>query len=260
VTTQLAAGTTPSDGASRPDDAWPSGTGSRTTRVLGALAIVGVAAFVPLGLVVSPEDTVQGDLVRMFYIHVPMAIFAFLSCFVTGAGSVMYLWRKVAWWDTAAYGAAELGTVFTGLTLVTGMLWGRPAWGAYWEWDARLTSTAMLFLLLLGYLALRKAPGSAEAQAKRAAIVGILLVPQVIIVRQSVDWWRSLHQSATIELTGGTHMQGVMLFTFFLGFVVLGLVWLWLLIHRFRVAWLEHQIESLDLAEAITARRAEGAT
>lgn len=250
MTTQLAAGATETD-------AGHAGTGSRATMVLGAVALLGLAVFIPLGLVFSPEDVVQNDLVRMFYIHVPCATLAFVSCFVTGLGSLVYLWRKQLWWDTIAYAAAELGAVFTALTLATGMLWGRPAWGTYWEWDARLTSTALLMLLLLGYLALRKAPGTAESQAKRSAIVGLLLVPNVLIVRQSVDWWRSLHQPATINLLGNTKIQGVMLFTFVFGLVVMSLVWLWLLIHRFRVAWLEHQVEQLELDQAIRDRRQE---
>jgi len=250
VTTQLAGDATAASA--------PAGTGSPFTRWLGAVSLVGVGVFVVLGLWVSPEDVVQNDLVRMFYIHVPVAVLAFLSCFVTGVGSVMFLWKRSWWWDTAAYAAAELGAVFTALTLITGSLWGRPAWGVYWDWDARLTSTALLMLLLLGYLALHKAPAPAENQAKRAAIVGLLLVPNVIIVRQSVDWWRSLHQPATIDLLGNTHIGGIMLFTFFVGLVVLSTVWLWLLVHRFRVAWLEHEVDELDLRHAIVERRAEG--
>jgi heme exporter protein C len=239
-------------------DAGPTGTGSRATRWIGALTLAGVVLFVVLGLWLSPEDVVQNDLVRMFYVHVPVATLSFLSCFVTGVGSVMFLWKKSWWWDTAAYAGAEIGALFTALTLISGSLWGRPAWGTYWEWDARLTSTALLMLLLLGYLALHKAPAPAENQAKRAAIVGLLLVPNVFIVRQSVDWWRSLHQPATIDLLGNTHIGGVMLFTFFVGLVVLSGAWLWLFIHRFRVAWLEHEVDQLDLADAIVARRAEG--
>jgi heme exporter protein C len=241
VTTQLAGG--------QPDatlsDA-PSGTGSPATRILGVVTLLGMAVFAALGLWFSPEDVVQNDLVRMFYIHVPIATLSFMSCFVTGLGSVMFLWKRSWWWDTIAYAGAELGAVFTALTLVSGSLWGRPAWGTYWEWDARLTSTALLMLLLLGYLALHKAPGPPESQAKRSAIVGLLLVPNVFIVRQSVDWWRSLHQPATINLLGNTHIQGVMLFTFMFGLLVMS------------VAWLEHELEALDLADAIVQRRAEG--
>lgn len=250
MTTQLSPGATETE--------VHEGTGSRTTTVLGAAALVGIAIFIPLGLVFSPEDIVQNDLVRMFYLHVPVAVLAFLSCFVTGVGSLMYLWRKNLWWDTAAYAGAELGALYTALTLATGMLWGRPAWNTYWEWDPRLTATAMLMLLLVGYLALRKAPGSAESQAKRSAIVGLLLVPNVMIVRQSVDWWRGLHQPATINLLGNTHIGGVLLFTFVFGLVVMALVWLWLLIHRFRVAWLERHVEQLELDQAIDERRREG--
>lgn len=255
MTTQLAMGA-PAPSRRAGDDGRPA-TGSRTTFVLGALALIGLAVFVGLGLFLSPEDVVQNDLVRIFYVHVPVATLSFVSCFVTGAGSAMYLWRKQIWWDAAAYAAAELGAVFTALTLATGMLWGRPAWGTFWEWDARLTSTALLMLLLLGYLALHKAPGTPEAQARRAAILGLLLVPNVVIVRQSVDWWRSLHQPATINLLGGTKIQGIMLFTFFFGLIVMSMVWLWLLIHRFRVAWLEHQAAELDLGAAIERRREE---
>ncbi len=259
MTTQLASGAPGSPGLANPaEHGGGPGTGSRTTRALGVAALLGVAVFVPLGLVLSPEDVMQNDLVRMFYIHVPVAILAFVSCLVTGAGSFMYLWRRQLWWDTAACSAAQLGAVYTALTLVTGSLWGRPAWGTYWDWDARLTSTAMLMLLLLGYLALRKAPGTADSQAKRSAIVGLLLVPNVMIVRQSVDWWRSLHQPATINLLGNTRIGGTMLFCFVVGLAVMSLIWLWLLIHRFRVSWLEHQIDRLDLAGALLARRAEG--
>jgi heme exporter protein C len=236
----------------------PTGTGSAATRWLGIVTLVGMVAFVVLGLWVSPEDVVQNDLVRMFYVHVPVATVSFTACFITGLGSVMFLWRKSWWWDTLAYASAELAALFTVFTLVTGSLWGRPAWGTYWEWDARLTSTALLMLLLLGYLALHKAPAPAENQAKRAAIVGLLLVPNVLIVRQSVDWWRSLHQRATINLLGNTQIAGVMLFTFFVGLIVMSCAFLWLLVHRFRVAWLEHEVDAVDLADAIVERRAEG--
>ena len=89
--------------------------------------------------------------------------------------------------------------VFTGLTLVTGSLWGRPTWGTYWEWDPRLTSTALLFVLFLGYLAVRGIPAERHVRARRAAVVGLVAFVDVPIVHYSVDWWRSLHQPATIS-------------------------------------------------------------
>jgi heme exporter protein C len=127
----------------------------------------------------------------------------------------------------------------------------------FWIWEARLTSTAMLMLLLLGYLAVRRLPADYTVRAKRASIIGLLLVPNVIIVRESVNWWRTLHQTATIGLD--TKMDGIMLFTLFFGFVVIGVFFAWLLIHRFRVAWLEEQVADQGLDAAIAERRAEGA-
>jgi heme exporter protein C len=138
------------------------------------------------------------------------------------------------------------------------MLWGRPTWGVFWVWDARLTSSAMLFLLLLGYLAVRRLPADYQVRAKRAAIVGLLLVPNVIIVRQSVSWWRTLHQEASLFADGpGATIEGLMLFALFFGFVTFTLIFAWLLIHRFRLAWLEEQVAGQGLSAAIAERRSE---
>jgi heme exporter protein C len=212
------------------------------------------------GLVLSPADSNQGDAVRIMYIHVPSATLAYTGCFLTTLGSAIYLWKKSQWWELVAYASAEIATLFTAVTLVTGMLWGRPTWGVFWVWDARLTSTAMLLLLLLGYLAVRRLPAEYSVRAKRASIIGLLLVPNVIIVRQSVQWWRTLHQKPTLFSNGlGSNIGGLMLFSLFLGFVVVGMLFAWLLIHRFRLVWLEEQIDDQGLDAAIAERRAEGA-
>jgi heme exporter protein C len=253
VTTQIASeneGRTTDGG----DDA-PTSTGSTTTRVLGALALVGFAVLILLAMWITPAERNQGDAVRIIYLHVPAAIFAYVGCFLTTLGSLIYLWKKSVWWELVAYAGAEIAALLTAVALLTGMLWGRPTWGVFWVWDARLTSTAMLMLLLLGYLAVRRLPADYAVRAKRASIIGLLLVPNVIIVRESVNWWRTLHQTATIGLD--TKMDGIMLFTLFFGFIVLGVFFLWLLIHRFRLAWLEEQIADQGLDVAIAARRAE---
>jgi heme exporter protein C len=116
----------------------------------------------------------------------------------------------------------------------------------------------MLMLLLLGYLAVRRLAADYDVRAKRAAIVGLLLVPNVFIVRQSVQWWRTLHQTPTLSLSGA-EIQGLMLFSLFIGFVAITLVFVWMVIHRFRVAWLEEQVDAEGLDVAIAERRAEGA-
>ena len=239
-------------------DNGPTSTGSRATMILGIVTLVALAMLVLFGLILSPADENQGDAVRIMYVHVPSATLSYVGCFLTTIGSAVYLWRKSQWWDLVAYAGAEVAALFTAFTLVTGMLWGRPTWGVYWVWDARLTSEAMLMLLLLGYLAVRRLAADYDVRAKRAAIVGLLLVPNVFIVRQSVQWWRTLHQTPTLSLSGA-EIQGLMLFSLFIGFVAITLVFVWMVIHRFRVAWLEEQVDAEGLDVAIAERRAEGA-
>jgi heme exporter protein C len=237
-------------------DPGPAGTGSRTTRVLGTVLLVAVTLLAVLALVASPADTELGETVRLLYVHVPAVSAAYLAILITTVGSVAVLWKRSAWWDLVAGSAAEIATLLTALTLVTGMIWGRPTWGVFWVWDARLTSTAVLFLLLLGYLALRRATVDPGARATRAAVVGMLLLPNVVIVNRSVEWWRSLHQDPTL-LTLDPKIDGLQLFTLVFGIATATLLVVWLLVHRFRVAWLASRVEARELDDAIAARRAE---
>ena len=161
--------TTTTRGPSTPEPPAPTTTGSRTTRILGLLALGATVLLVLFGFWWTPPDVVQDESVRILYVHVPSATLAYVGCFLTSLGSVMYLWKKSQWWELVGYAAAEIAAVFTAITLVTGMLWGRPTWGVFWVWDARLTSTAMLFLLLLGYLAIRRLP----ARLRRAGQAGL---------------------------------------------------------------------------------------
>jgi heme exporter protein C len=234
----------------------PAHTGSRFSRVLGAVVALGLGLVAVLGLLISPADEVQGDAVRIMYVHVPSAIVAYLAFGVTALGSALYLWRRSDFWDATAAASAEIGVVFTSLTLVTGMLWGKPTWGTYWEWDPRLTTTALLLILFLGYLAVRGIAAERKVRARRSAIAGLVAFVDVPLVHYSVDWWRSLHQKATITRLSPT-ISGIMLFTLMSGiFVFIGL-YLWLLIHRFRVQYLEDELAEGGLAEAIAERRRE---
>jgi len=233
----------------------PQHTGSRATRIVGLLTLVGLASVLLLGLVVTAPAAIQGDAARLIYMHVPVAIVMNVGFFVTALGSAMWLWKKSRWWDTVAIASAEIGVIFTALALGTGMLWGRPTWGVYWTWDARLTSTALLFLLYLGYLVVRRLPADTEVRNRRSAYVALLAFVDVPIVYYSVSWWRSLHQDAT--LTINTHIHGLMLFTLMLSMVVFLLLYAWLMVHRFRLAWLEEDVESTGLERAIIERRAE---
>lgn len=231
-------------------------TGSRSTRIIGITTLGGFAALALYGLVLSPADVQQREAVRLMYIHVPAATVMFTGFALTALASAMYLWKRSRWWDTLAVASAEIGVVFTGLVLVTGSLWGRPTWGVYWVWDARLTSTAILFLLYVGYLTVRRLPADIDARNRRSAYVALLAFVDVPIVRFSVSWWRSLHQGATITRIDPT-IHGLMLFSLMLGFAVFSVLYVWLLIHRFRLAWLEDEVEAHELDAAIAERRAE---
>ena len=235
----------------------PAHTGSRSTRVLGVVVLAGLAALLLFGLVLSPGDEVQSDAARLLYVHVPSAILAYVSFAVTALGSVLWLTKRSTWWDRVAASSAEVGVLFTALCLATGALWGRPIWGTYWDWDPRLTTTALLLLLFAGYLAVRRLPADPVTRARRSAIVGLVAFVDVPIVHYAVDWWRSLHQDATIG-TLDVKIEGLMLFSFVLGLVSFALVYVWLVVHRFRLAWLEDQLEETGLDVAIAERRAEG--
>ncbi|HET6949302.1 MAG TPA: cytochrome c biogenesis protein CcsA [Acidimicrobiales bacterium] len=255
----------PSPGSPRPGtaaapagDAAPAGTGSPATRVLGLLSLASLALLVLYGLVISPADREMADSVRLMYVHVPSATYLYVGCFVTTVASGLWLWKRTAGWDALAEAGAEVALVFSLITLGTGSLWGRPTWGTYWTWDARLTSTAVLTALLVGYLALRRLELDPDARSTRAAVLGLLLVPNVVIVNRSVEWWRSLHQRSTLVRLDPT-IEGDMLVALMVGFLALGLVFTWLMVHRFRVAWLEQQADRLDLDAALADRRAEAA-
>lgn len=242
-------------------------TGSRTSRLLGVVVLAGSAVLVYLAFVVTgPDERIdagsgdtigQFDAFRLIYVHVPTAIVAYLAFTVTAVGSVMVLRRRSVWWDLVAGASAEIGTVATALLLITGSIWGRPIWNTYWRWDdVRLMTSLVLLMLALGYLAVRRLEGTAEAQAKRAAIVGLLLVVNVIIVNRSVNWWadQTLHQQSTLA---DADIAGTKLFSLIFA-IVLGIAgYVWLMIHRFRVGWLERQDERFGLSEALVRRRAE---
>jgi heme exporter protein C len=234
-------------------------TSSRGTRILGGLSIVGFLFLGLSGLWWSPEDSDMGDLVRIMYVHVPSAWLAYMAFIITAIGSVMFLWKRSVWWDLIAGASAEIGVLFCALALATGSLWGRPTWGTYWLWsDVRIVTTLVLLLMYAGYLALRRVDGDPIQRSKRAAIVGLIAAANIPVVRYSVDWWsnRTLHQKDTVGLD--TKLDNGPLFTLMFGLVVFTVLFAWMLLHRFRIAWLESESEHRGLEQALIERRAEG--
>jgi heme exporter protein C len=234
-------------------------------RLLGGLTVAALAVLAVLALVVTPADVNQKDAVRLIYIHVPAASTMYVAFGITALASVLYLLprTRARKWDVLAGAAAEIGVVFTGLTLVTGAIWGRTTWGVWWTWDARLTSTAVLFVLFLGYLALRRVGGDADARAKRNAIAALAAFVDVPIVHKSVEWWRTLHQKSTLldeETFLHPHIHGTMLWTLLFGLAAFVLLFSWLLVHRYRLATFEDRMEDEGLDRALAERRAEALT
>jgi heme exporter protein C len=234
-----------------------SGTGSRSTRVLGLLALVSLGTTVVAGLSL-PQTQEQHAYSRLIAIHPPIAWGAYLALGVTGLASALYLWPRTRRrsWDLIAGSSAEIGAVFLALTLVTGSIWGRPTWGVWWVWDARLTLTALLLALSLGYLALRRVPAAAEVRGTRSAIAALLMLAVVPIDHFAVDWWRTLHQDSSFE-RAKSNLDGAFIAAMLLGFAAMTLVYAWLLVHRYRLEQLEERLETEGLELALAERRAE---
>lgn len=161
-----------------------------------AAALLGVGLW--LAVAAPPEET-QGDLGRLLFVHVPSVIAAYAALATGAVAAVWYLIRRSPFADRISAAAVEIGTVFTGLTLLTGMIWGRPSWGVWWDWgDARMMSTAVLFFFCLSYLALRRSVTEGSRRAVRCAVLAVIAFAQIPIVHFSVQWFRTLHQGPTI--------------------------------------------------------------
>src|ERR1700733_9508461 len=215
---------------------------------LGAATALVLAIGIYLALFVAPPDYQQGESVRIMYVHVPAAIMAEgVYYFVATASFVALVWRHPLA-EIGGQAAAPLGAAFTLVCLVTGSLWGRPMWGTWWVWDARLTSVLVLFFLYLGYIALVNAfddPGRGSRAAAVLALVGVVDLP---IIKFSVNWWNTLHQPASILRMGGPTIDSSMLvplLVMVLGFV---LVFATLLLLRMRTSLNERKARALRLA------------
>jgi len=168
------------------------------TKWLGWLAIIGLIAGLIMGFGYAPREMTQGNVQRIMYLHVPAILTAYLAFGIVFVASLIVLFKRSSMADRWGHAACEIGVIFTGLTLVSGSIWGKPTWGTWWTWDARLTSTAVLFLIYVGALLLRGMVDDPERGARYAAVVGIIGALNIPIVHFSVTWWRTLHQPATL--------------------------------------------------------------
>ncbi len=234
-------------------------SGGPLTLSLGLAAILALGATVVLGLTL-PATVEQGDYSRLIAVHPGVAWASYIAFGVTALASTLWLWSRTRspYWDRVAGASAEIGVVFTALTLATGSIWGRPTWGVWWVWDARLTLSALMLALYLGYLALRRVPASPDVRARRSAVAALLAVAVVPLNHFAVTWWRTLHQGRSMaQLDPGNDLDGAFIGAMLLGLLAMTLVYAWLLAHRVRVARLEDEVEDRVLAQAIAERRRE---
>jgi heme exporter protein C len=198
-------------------------------------------------LVVAPPDYQQGDTVRIMYVHVPAAWMALsVYLFVAVASAVGLVWRHPLA-EVAARAAAPIGAAFTFVCLATGSLWGRPMWGAWWVWDARLTSVLILFFLYLGYIALANAFDDPSRGGRAAAVLALVGVVNLPIIKFSVDWWNTLHQPASVMRIGGPRIDISMLAPLLIMAVGFTLLFVALLMVRMRTALNERRAMALRL-------------
>ncbi len=239
-----------------------SSTGTAFTRWLGVITALALALVAAFGLVFSPADVVQGESVRILYVHVGTVWVAYLAFVVTAVASAAYLWKRTTslTWDRVAGASAEIGVLYMGITLLSGSLWGRLSWGTFWVWDARVTTTAFMLITYIGYLAVRSLGGSHHQRARRSAVVALLAVVEIPLVHFSVKLWRSVHQDASVAgRTTDVTLDGLMLFTLLLSAVAFTLMYVWYVLHRQRVLAMNDALDDRGLDDALAERRQEGA-
>lgn len=213
--------------------------------VLPPVTGVAMTALLIGALLAAPREVVEGEVQRLFYIHVPSALAFYLAFFVVFLSSILLLWKRDMRFDPVARAAASVGVLFTGITLATGAIWGKPIWGVYWTWDARLTSTLVLFLIYSSYLLARGLSDRTDEQAARYsavfAIIGFLDIP---FIHFAVDWWRTLHPQR-IVFRPDSALPAEMLAVFIVGVIGIGLLATWLMVLRYEVESLGVGVDSL---------------
>jgi heme exporter protein C len=215
--------------------------GGLAAKSLGVAAALLLAIGLYLGLVVAPPDAVQGDVQRIMYLHVPSIVTAYIAFTVVFIMSILYLWKRDLRFDAVAVASAEIGVVFTAITLATGSIWGKPTWGVWWTWDARLTLTALLLTIYVGYLMLRAFAEDPLAGARYGAVLAILGFLDIPLNHFAVYWWRTLHQPSSIVRPGGPSVASPMLVPLAVNFAGLVLLYAYFLVERVRLERVRHR-------------------
>jgi heme exporter protein C len=193
---------------------FPRGMALRVRPWLGIAAAASFVVASVMALFWAPTDVNQGDVYRIMYVHVPTAWLAYVAFVVVFFASLGWLWTKRPIFDAIAVSSAEIGVLFTGLCLIGGSIWAKPTWGVWWTWEPRLVTTAIMFVMYVGYLLLRGLSTDFSRRATRAAVFGVIAVIDVPIVHLSVLWANSLHQLPTVlRVSGAPTLDSTMLLT-----------------------------------------------
>jgi heme exporter protein C len=222
---------------------------SRLLPWISGLAALLITYAMYLAFFVAPEDYQQGQTVKIMFIHVPAAWLAMMGYLIIAISSFGLLVFRHPLADVSAKAAAPIGATFTALALITGSLWGKPTWGAYWAWDARMTSVLILFFLYLGLMALRSASEDEAQAAKLTAILGLVGVAILPIIKFSVEWWNTLHQSASVTKLGGPAIHPTILRPLMVSAVGFSVLFLAMHMKGMRNEIMRRRLKSLTRAE-----------
>jgi heme exporter protein C len=222
---------------------------ARAGMIVTAVALMGLAAVYVRALKFTPVEMNQGLAQKIFYVHVPAAWSALLAISITGLLSILYLWLKDRRIDLAAAASAEVGVAFATVMLTTGPIWGKPIWGTWWTWDARLTSTLFLFLLFVGYLVLRGVLVDPGVRGRLSAVIGILGMMLVPFIHLTVYMFRTLHPAPVVLKPSAPSLPGVMLVTLMSSLGVFTLLYVGFMLQRYALGLLREAREE-ELAHA----------
>jgi heme exporter protein C len=221
---------------------------------LFGLIIIGLFGYgLYMAFFASPPDVNQGQLIRIMYAHVSVAWVCFLAVFLAAVFGALYLWRGRKIHDVVSAASAELALFFAGLTILGGMIYSRPTLNVWWAWDAKLTATALLFFLLVGYFIVRGLIDDPERRGRIAAVIAIITLADVPIIYFAAEWWRTLHPPLSIRLDGGGVSMDARMLQVLLYFVfTTALIFSYLMIERIRIGHLEAKLEKLEDDKALT--------
>jgi heme exporter protein C len=204
-------------------------------RKLGWLSAGALALGLVMAFGVAPRESSQGNVQRIMYVHPPLAWVAYVAFGVVAVASIAYLLRRRPAADRLAHASAEVGVLFTGLAIATGSIWGKPTWGTWWTWDARLTSVTILFVMYVGYLLLRGTIEDRERAARYCAVLGIVAALDMPLVHFSVYWWRTLHQPPSLMKPGGFTGSAAILWPLLVNLAAFTVLYAYLVAKRVRL-------------------------